>query len=48
MSGKFIHAKDIKVNEMKNMENRKSDEYKNRVEAYKAFIQPTLPPHKRQ
>lgn len=48
MSGKFIHAKDIQVNEMKNMENKKSDEYKNRVEAYKAFIQATPPPHKRQ
>lgn len=48
MSGKFIHAKDIQANEMKNMENKKSDEYKNRVEAYKTFIQPTPPPHKRQ
>jgi hypothetical protein len=47
MSGKFIHAKDIQVNEMKNMESKKSDEYRNRVEIYKAFIQPTPPPHKR-
>ena len=47
LSGKFIHAKDIQENEAKNMGNRKSDEYKNKVEAYKAFIKPVLPPHKR-
>jgi multimeric flavodoxin WrbA len=47
MSGKFIHARDIQMNEVKNIENRKSDEYKNKVEAYKAFIQPILPSHKR-
>jgi multimeric flavodoxin WrbA len=48
MSGKFIHAQDIKVNEMKNMENRKSQVYKDRVEAYKSFIKPVPPPHKAQ
>lgn len=47
MSGKFLHAKDIQENEGKNIENRKSYEYKNRVETYKTFIQSVLPPHKR-
>ena len=48
LSGKFMHAGDIKENEMKNMENRKSQVYKDRVETYKAFIKPVAPPHKAQ
>jgi multimeric flavodoxin WrbA len=43
LSGKFIHADDIKVNEMKNMELKKTDEFKRRVENYKAFISPSMP-----
>lgn len=45
-SGKFIHADDIRQNEMKNMENRKTDKYKNAIEKYKSFIEPVTPPQK--
>lgn len=49
MSGKMIHAKDIQVMEAKNIETRKhSADYKDRVQSYKDFIQPILPPHKRK
>ncbi|NTV91415.1 MAG: flavodoxin family protein [Clostridiales bacterium] len=47
LSGKFIHADDIRVNEMQNMENRKTDKYKNAVDKYKSFLEPIAPPSKR-
>ena len=43
MSGKFIHAQDIQENEMKNMENRKTDKYKEAVKRYQSFIEPVMP-----
>lgn len=43
MSGKFMHADDIKENEGKLIESKKSDAYKARQEVYKAFISASLP-----
>lgn len=43
LSGKFIHADDIRTNEGKLAESQKSDEYKERVKKYKEFIQATVP-----
>lgn len=43
LSGKLIHVDDIKRNEERNMQLKKTDEYKNRVENYKSFISGTLP-----
>lgn len=47
LSGKFLHAEDIKNNEEQNMAARKTMEYKEKVNKYKAFISPTPPPSKR-
>lgn len=44
LTGKFKHADDIKENEGRTMETKKSDAYKVRVQAYKDFIAPTKPP----
>lgn len=43
LSGKFIHGDDIKENEGKLMETKKTDEYKARVQKYKDFIQSSVP-----
>ncbi len=43
LSGKLLHGDDIKRNEETNMVARRTDEYKNRVEKYKAFIAATKP-----
>ena len=43
LSGKFIHMNDIKTNESKLMETKKSEEYKNRLNKYKSFIEPSKP-----
>lgn len=43
LSGKFIHADDIKNNEGRAIETLKSPEYKVRVQAYKDFITPSVP-----
>ncbi len=43
VSGKFKHADDIKENEGKLMDVKKTDEYKNRMKAYKEFIQSSKP-----
>ncbi|SHI95266.1 flavodoxin family protein [Parasporobacterium paucivorans] len=43
LSGKFIHADDIRTNEGKLSESQKSDEYKARVAKYKEFIAATTP-----
>ena len=43
LSGKLIHMNDIKTNESKLIENKKSDEYKNRLEKYKNFIETSKP-----
>lgn len=43
LSGKFIHGDDIKENEGKLAAIKKSPEYKERVEKYKAFISSTVP-----
>lgn len=43
LSGKFIHGDDIKRNEGKLTEQKKSDEYKARVNKYKEFIQASVP-----
>lgn len=43
MPGKFIHADDIKENEGKLIETKKSPEYKQRQENYKQFIMATMP-----
>lgn len=43
LSGKFIHGDDIKKNEGELMEIKKTVEYKNRVQKYKNFIQPSMP-----
>ncbi|MGB4660818.1 MAG: flavodoxin family protein [Mobilitalea sp.] len=43
MSGKFMHADDIKENEGKLIETKKSEEYKLRQTKYKAFISPIMP-----
>jgi hypothetical protein len=47
LSGKFMHADDIKNNEDTNQADRKTDKYKERVERYKNAIPPVLPPSKR-
>ncbi len=44
LTGKFKHADDIKENEGRTMEVKKSDAYQARVQAYKDFIAPTKPP----
>lgn len=44
LSGKMMHAQDIGHYEGKLMEQKKTDEYKNRMEKYKNFLQPTMPP----
>ncbi|MBF7095609.1 flavodoxin family protein [Alkalibacter mobilis] len=43
LSGKFKHVDDIKENEGKNMQLKKSDEYKTMIEKYKSFISPSKP-----
>lgn len=43
MSGKFIHADDIKRNEGRQADIRKSDEYKIRTQKYLDFIQSSAP-----
>ena len=43
LPGKIKHVEDIGKMEGKFAEERKSDEYKRRAEAYKAFIQPSKP-----
>lgn len=43
LSGKMIHGNDIKVNEGKLMDIKRSEEYKLRVKAYKEFIQTSVP-----
>ena len=40
LSGKFIHGEDIKKNEGELMAIKKTDDYKQRVQKYKAFIEP--------
>lgn len=47
ITGKFIHADDIRVNETQNMENRTTDKYKKSVEKYMSFIEPIAPPSKK-
>ncbi len=48
LSGKFLHADDIKVNEGKAIENRKSEKFKASAERIKSFhIPEILPPSKR-
>jgi len=46
LSGKLLHAEDIKKNEDGNIEKKKSDEYKARVAKYKAFISASVPERK--
>ena len=49
MQGKFEHADDIKVNEGKAIENRKSEKFKASAERIKSYNLPEiLPPSKRQ
>jgi multimeric flavodoxin WrbA len=43
LSGKFLHADDIKHNEGRLIEVKKSEDYKNRVRKYRDFIQATKP-----
>jgi len=43
MSGKFMHMDDIKRVEMELIENKKTEEYKKRMEKYKRFIQAAKP-----
>lgn len=43
LSGKFIHAEDIKKTVAISMELKKSDDYKQRIESYKNFITATKP-----
>lgn len=43
ISGKFIHMDDIRRNESALMESKKSPEYKERLDRYKEFIQPSVP-----
>lgn len=43
LSGKFKHADDIRENEGRNFELKRTDEYKARVEKYKSFITPSRP-----
>jgi len=43
ISGKFIHMNDIKTNEGRLMETKKSDEYKKRLQMYKDFIETSKP-----
>ena len=43
LSGKFIHAEDIKKTVATTMSLKKSDEYKQRLEKYKNFITATMP-----
>jgi len=43
MSGKFKHMDDIKRIEMELIENKKKEEYKQRMEKYKGFIQASKP-----
>ncbi len=43
LSGKFIHMNDIKMNEGRLMEIKKSDEYKQRLQKYKDFIEGSKP-----
>jgi multimeric flavodoxin WrbA len=43
--GKFKHAEDIKENEGRTMETKKTNEYKTRMKTYKDFISPSLPDH---
>ena len=48
MSGKFIHADDIRVNEGLAMENRKNPKYKESLERIASYhVEEILPPHKR-
>ena len=44
LSGKMMHAEDIGRNEGALIEAKKGDKYKSRMEAYKNFISPTMPP----
>ena len=44
LSGKMMHAEDIGRNEGALIEAKKGDKYKNRMESYKNFISPTMPP----
>ncbi|MDR1797789.1 MAG: flavodoxin family protein [Clostridiales Family XIII bacterium] len=46
LSGKFIHADQIKENEGRLIEVKKSDEYRRRVQRYKDFISGTVPERK--
>ena len=43
LSGKFIHAEDIKKTVAITMELKKSDDYKQRIENYKNFITASKP-----
>jgi multimeric flavodoxin WrbA len=43
LSGKLKHADDIRKNEGRNMELKKSDEFKAKIEKYKNFISPSMP-----
>lgn len=43
LSGKFIHADDIRRNEGKLMDSQKSEKYKERVKKYKEYIQASIP-----
>lgn len=43
LSGKFIHMNDIKINEGKLMEIKKTEEYKSRLDRYKEFITASKP-----
>lgn len=43
VSGKFKHADDIRENEGKLMEVKKTPEYKARMQAYKDFISSSIP-----
>lgn len=43
ISGKFIHMNDIKTNEGRLIETKKSDEYKKRLQMYKDFIETSKP-----
>lgn len=43
LSGKFIHMNDIKTNESKLMEAKKTEEYKTRLQKYKDFIVASTP-----
>jgi len=44
LSGKKLHGDDILEMETKNLENRKTDEYKRRVQRYKDAFTPLMPP----